>query len=243
MKTKTKWIKAFIGLALFLSVSVIWFGCEKETAAAGPVTLTVWDFKYGDPNTAAVMDKIDGLFMEANPNIKIEHIGQPNDEYYNLLRAAVASGQGPDVTMVHGGAQGWEFDEFQVKLDDYISSYRNQISEASWKRSSKDENLANGIKVGPLTMQGFGYYYNKAHFEEAGLDPDKAPSNWADFLDACAKLKAAGITPITNGFDYTVDFMVRSAVANIYGPNISDLGTGKDDFSNPAFTKFMRAAF
>jgi hypothetical protein len=28
-------------------------------------------------------------------------------------------------------------------------------------------------------------------------------------------------------------------VANIYGPNITDLGIGKADFSNPAFEKFM----
>jgi raffinose/stachyose/melibiose transport system substrate-binding protein len=247
MRTKTNWLKALIMLLIvFFTVSLIWAEGEGQGQGQGQaatpktITLTVWDFKYGDPNTAAVMDEVEGLFMKANPNIKIDHVGQPNEEYYNLLRAAVASGQGPDIAMVHGGAQGWEFDQFQVKLDDYIASYRSQISEASWTRGAKDEKLANGIKVAPLTMQGFGFYYNKALFKKAGLDPNKAPSNWADFLAACAKLKAAGITPITTGFDYTICFMQRCEAANIYGPNMGGLATGKENFSNPAFKKFMQ---
>ena len=41
--------------------------------------------------------------------------------------------------------------------------------------------------------------YNKAHFETAGLDPENPPATWEAFIEACEKLKAAGITPISGG--------------------------------------------
>ncbi|GAA3771450.1 extracellular solute-binding protein [Plantactinospora mayteni] len=40
-------------------------------------------------------------------------------------------------------------------------------------------------------------YYNKELFTKAGITAP--PKNWAEFLDACAKLKAAGTTPIELG--------------------------------------------
>ncbi|MDQ9760149.1 extracellular solute-binding protein, partial [Acinetobacter baumannii] len=41
----------------------------------------------------------------------------------------------------------------------------------------------------------FAFFYNKALFEQAGIE--KEPTTWAEFLDVCQKLKDAGITPMT----------------------------------------------
>lgn len=43
------------------------------------------------------------------------------------------------------------------------------------------------------------WVYNKAHFETAGLDPENPPTTWEALIEACEKLKAAGITPISAG--------------------------------------------
>lgn len=40
-----------------------------------------------------------------------------------------------------------------------------------------------------------GIYYNKAIFREAGVEA--VPTTWDEFLDACAKIKAAGYDPMT----------------------------------------------
>ena len=48
----------------------------------------------------------------------------------------------------------------------------------------------------PGGAQGTLWYYNKALFEAAGLDPDTPPATWAEFEDACTKLAAAGTTPL-----------------------------------------------
>jgi raffinose/stachyose/melibiose transport system substrate-binding protein len=42
-------------------------------------------------------------------------------------------------------------------------------------------------------------FYNKALFEQAGLDPENPPATWAEFIDAVQTLKDSGITPIALG--------------------------------------------
>jgi len=48
----------------------------------------------------------------------------------------------------------------------------------------------------PGGAQGTLWYYNKALFEAAGLDPDTPPATWAEFEEACTKLADAGTTPL-----------------------------------------------
>jgi ABC-type glycerol-3-phosphate transport system substrate-binding protein len=227
------------GLLLLSLIAVLVCGFAVANAA-NQVTLTVWDFKYNDPGMHPVMVKIDELFMKKYPNVKISHVGQPNDQYYQLLRTAAQANDGPDVAMFHG-ARGdtYELDQFQVKLDKYIKPWRKEIPEDSWKVASTNRNFKNGIKLIPMTSQGFGFYYNKAHFKKAGLDPNSPPKDWNSFLAACEKLKAAGIVPITSGTrDYTANFMFRTFAANIFGKNVSGLQTGKLGFEkNAAFKK------
>lgn len=56
------------------------------------------------------------------------------------------------------------------------------------------------LKSIPYQPSIFGFLYNKALFEQAGIEA--APKTWAEFDEVCAKLKAAGITPITGDTTY-----------------------------------------
>ena len=213
----------------------------KKKSSKG-AEITIWDFKYGEVgNVQDAMKKIDDLIMQQNPGIKINHVGQPLNNYYQIVRAAVQAGEGPDVVMFHGGVQAYEFDDFTADLDKYIRSWKSEISNYSWDFCSEGGDGKKPVHLVPLTVQGFGIYYNKAYFKKAGLDPEKAPSDYASFMDACEKLKKAGIAPITTGLQgspYGIDFLIRALVANIYGSNVKDLVTGKENFSdNKAFLK------
>ena len=48
----------------------------------------------------------------------------------------------------------------------------------------------------PLGLQGFVMYAHKANFRKAGLNPNRPPRTWRQFLAACRALKRAGIDPI-----------------------------------------------
>lgn len=200
-------------------------------------TITVWDFKYGEVTGAQVpMKQIDALFEKANPGVKVNHVSQPLEpQYYQIIQSAAAANSGPDVAMFHPGARVNGFADIIVDLDPYIKDVKGQFTQASIEMCSLDQKIGGPVKVLPMTMQGFGIYYNKEYFKKAGLDPEKAPKTAKEFLAACEKLKAAGIVPITSGQTYTVNFFLRTAVANAYGPKVAGLADGSQKFSDPAF--------
>jgi len=43
---------------------------------------------------------------------------------------------------------------------------------------------------------GLAWLYNKEMFSQVGLNADSPPKTWDEFLNACDKLKSAGLTPI-----------------------------------------------
>ncbi|MDD3057873.1 MAG: extracellular solute-binding protein [Sphaerochaeta sp.] len=238
-------MKVMCVLLLLLPSMMLWSAGTKESGAQkadGAAVITVWDFKYGDvQGVQPAMKKIDDLIMSQNPGITIKHVGQPNDNYYQLVRAAVQAGEGPDVVMFHGGVQAYEFDDYTIAMDSYIADWRSEISEFSWAYCSESGDATKPVHMVPLTTQGFGIYYNKALFKQAGLDPEKAPADLDEFMAACEKLKKAGIVPIVAGLQgspYTLDFLFRCFVANIYGDEVKNLGTGKQNFAgNAAFKR------
>ena len=209
-------------------------------AALAAQTLTVWDFKYSEVNATgaqAPMKANDAAFEQAHPGVTINHVAQPTDntQYYQIIQSAATANSGPDVAMFHPGGRVDGFADIIVDLDPYIKDVKSQFTTASIEMCSLNQKLGNPVKVLPLTMQGFGIYYNKAYFKQAGLNPDKAPKTPAEFLAACEKLKAAGIVPITTGQTYTIDFFLRCAAANAYGPKVAGLVDGSEKFDTPVF--------
>ncbi len=61
------------------------------------------------------------------------------------------------------------------------------------------------LKSIPYQPSIFGFFYNKTLFDKAGIT--EVPTTWEEFDAACAKLKDAGITPITGDTTYMTSFM------------------------------------
>ena len=239
----TKRFTLMMAVLLVLAVPVAWAAGQPEAADPdAPRTLVVWDFKYGEVDgMQPPMIEIDRMFEEAFPNVTVDHVAQPHDEYYQVLRAAVTAGSGPDVVMFHGGARAWEFDQFLEPLDDYIEHWRHEISDFTWAAASYQGDPDNPVKVVPLTTQGLGWYYSKPAFEQAGLDPERAPRNKDEFLDAAQALKDAGITPIITGMAPENTFLswgLRVQTVNAWpGDEVLRWRDPDMDFSNPDFVE------
>lgn len=209
----------------------------------GPVTLTVWDFKYSEEVVGSAFKDMDALYMTANPNVMIEHVAQPHDNYYEILAAALSSGTGPDVIMAHTDQRIWNMDEFLLNLDPYIADWKDDIAESAWAAGSSTKEADRNIKIVPLTAQGLGIYYNKANLQKAGVDLNADLTDWDAFQDACAKLKAAGIPPIVmgnGGQPYGIDFTYRTLLANFYGPELTGFSNGEANFTDDAFIEASR---
>lgn len=177
MKQRALWSAVLVlGLALAN-------GCGSATAP-GPSGssgggLVVWDWKSGDANVAAYLDKAKADFAKSHPDIDVEFVAQPFDQYYTLLGAAIQSGKGPDVMLFNGGGQLRDRVDALVPLDEYVAQDKERL--AGWEAFTRDDKAY----AAPVTLQGHPLYYNKALYEQAGLDPDAPAETWDDFVADC----------------------------------------------------------
>jgi multiple sugar transport system substrate-binding protein len=178
MKQRTLW-SATLVLGLALSA-----GCGSA-AAPGPSSgnpggeLVVWDWKSGDANAAAYVEKAKADFAKSHPGVEVEFVAQPFDQYYTLLGAAIQAGKGPDVVMFNGGGQLRDRVDALLPLDEHVARDRQRL--AGWDAFTADGKTY----AAPVTLQGHPLYYNKALYERAGLDPEAPAGTWDDFLEDC----------------------------------------------------------
>jgi multiple sugar transport system substrate-binding protein len=181
MKQRTLWS---VTLALGLALSA---GCGSASTS-GPSSggsadkLVVWDWKSGDANAAAYLDRAKADFAKGHPDVEVEFVAQPFDQYYTLLGAAIQSGKGPDVILFNGGGQLRDRADALLPLDDYVSGDRQRL--AGWDAFTKEGKTY----AAPVTLQGHPLYYNKALYEQAGLDPEAPAKTWADFVEDCGAI-------------------------------------------------------
>jgi ABC-type glycerol-3-phosphate transport system substrate-binding protein len=83
------------------------------------------------------------------------------------------------------------------------------------------------------------WIYNKDLFDKAGLDADNPPKTWDEFLNACDKMKAAGIAPVGGGIQdgYWGEWYFGHALAqNVDSAGeVIQLFTGEKDFRDPKY--------
>jgi multiple sugar transport system substrate-binding protein len=197
-------MRRFVALCVCALMALLAFGCggsdESDNGGAGtgksdgPVTLTVWYAGVPDPK---VMDGIDQAYMAEHPNVTIDRVVQPAAAYFGeLLRATIAKRKGPDVLAMYASPFSFDFENGFLPLNDFITDQQRKDI-VGWEQSTTPD--GNTLVV-PGDAAGEIFYYDKAKFAKAGLDPEAPPQTWDELLTACDKLNAAGIVPISAGF-------------------------------------------
>ena len=163
-------------------------GSFKGKYAGPPITLSYWNgFTGGDgPAMSALVKR----FNDENKSITIKPNTIEWADFYQRLPAAAKAGKGPDVGAMH-------LDQLAtnaarnviVPLDDLAKSLG--LEESDFVPAVWEPGIHNGSRYGiPLDVHCLAMYYNKDHFEKAGIDA--APTDAASLDDACKKLQAAG---------------------------------------------------
>ena len=88
--TRRYWRRAALAGSLVVAVT----GVLPASAQSPGGHLVVWDWQYTSEKWGAALKQIDEAFMAQNPGVTIEHVGQPNDTYYQLIQAANAAQSG-----------------------------------------------------------------------------------------------------------------------------------------------------
>lgn len=195
--------KIYILLSFLLIAAFALAACGAPAAPAATeapaekVNVTWWHISTKDP---ALTDwkKMADDYMAAHPNVNIEITVLENEAFKTKLTTVMQSGDPPDIFQSWGGGT---FNQ-QVEAGLLKDITADLAGDAAWKDSFAPGALGvysyEGKNYGvPWDMGMVGFWYNKALFEQAGIDAP--PTTWTEFLEDVQKLKDAGITPISIG--------------------------------------------
>ncbi len=171
---------------------------SPSTVSAEPVTLDFWYWAESDaPGADKWMADTVSQYQAAHPNVTINVVPQSTDTLQSAFQTAAASNSGPDIASqwATGPVLSFVWSDSVAPISDLVPADEM----AHWLNTN--ENTYNGkVWAMPMYLLGIGLGYNKDLFAQAGVTPPTGDRwTWQEFLDASAKLKAAGITPFVGG--------------------------------------------
>jgi len=226
-------------LLVFTLISIFALvGCSDNTkeSTSGDeeqVTLTVWGDQENQSKVEPAFTKINKLFMEKHPNIKLDY---QYSGTHQTIDTAVRSNSLPDLFYVQGNKTPmmklYVESGALLSLEDYNLDL-SRYSEEAIAYATVDDKLYSSL---PAFMDSQLIYYNKDIFEKYGINE---PENFEEFISIFNKLKENGVTPMSMpGKDEWgrpwLAFSLASALAN---DALTSLNNGEGDFSDPNIVK------
>lgn len=160
----------------------------------GSAKLKLWIYGECDPESCLEQELVDG-FEEENPDVSIEIISQPPDNYFAALQSASVTGSGPDLAFLWPGAYLDPFKKYLVDANEFVSEELIRESSGTAYFSEKNDNTGHVYGI-PTANQYYIGFYNKRIFKENGLNP---PQTWDELKEVSQTLKDAGVLPIISG--------------------------------------------
>ena len=171
---------------------------QESSESTEPVTITYWHHDASD-NIVTPLKKIIADFEAENPDIKVEFLALPADNFYQKYVTAVATNTAPDVfgirdtellALVHQGAI--------LPMDDYVNEWeeKDNISDSVWESVSSYSDDGK-IYMIPSYMNACIMWYNTKKMGELGIE---IPATLDEFLADCEKYA----DPEANSYFYSL---------------------------------------
>lgn len=186
-------------------------GNETPNDNAEEIVLEYWSSWSETENQALVLKAAAESFMEKHPNIKINFTFNGRDNR-KLVVSAIEAGTQIDLmdANIDNVVKLWgenikDVSEYMDKVYDTTNGkpYSESVIPSMAQLAS---DLFDGKTMCvPYIPQAYMIFCNKNIFEEVGIT--QYPQTWEEFLDACAKIKAAGYIPITTDSAYGSSWM------------------------------------
>jgi raffinose/stachyose/melibiose transport system substrate-binding protein len=186
-----------------------------------PVTLQMW-YLSGNPVEVDAITKIVEKYEETHPGVKVEISVYGFEDMNKVLKLALDSGSGPDIAFTGIGLN----DGTAYAKAGHLLDLNDAIKKYAWdKRFNITDNQGwwwdywtPGHHYGiPFDMATVGVYYNKAVFDELGLQVPKTFDEFQQLL-ATIKAKKPDIAVISTGagegwpLSHVYDQIVHSTV-------------------------------
>ena len=205
-----------IGKYLFLVVSVAFImslffmsGCGLEPVKSDAVVVWHW---MTDRQEA--FEALSAQYKELTGKEVRFELYAPSGVYSSKVRASVQTNTLPDIFGVLSESRdlarfikaGYITDltkEMYAGNKKWMDSFFVKALENNEFHADNEYGVKPGIYGVPVDVTNIQMLYNKDLFKKAGLDPEKPPQTWEEFIVAGAKLKAAGTQVLISGFGET----------------------------------------
>ncbi len=224
MRWKHAWL---FGVGLIGILGLV--GCKPaaDKTSSRPVVLQVWTW-WADQQ--AYYEKL-AVEYEEQTGVKVKFVllSALGADYFNKVQAAAQADMLPDII---GMSDQRELVARYASADRLLNLTQDLGAEGgAWRKSFHPLVMerffyAAGNEYGlpgnsywgvPMTVMNIQIFYNKELFVKAGLDPEKPPRTWNEFLTVSQKLKKAGVPPLLAGLgDLWVDYKLYNAYAWTY---------------------------
>ena len=162
----------------------------SETTAE-PVVLTI-SHHMAEEGKQNGIKAIADAYTAQNPNIKFEISFVGMDSYMDTVKMKASADDAFDFIHRRPVEEAEFIQSGQIlELDEAMFAEVSPVAIGSMKSDGK----LYGI---PLDIGGKGIVYNKDVFEQAGIEA--VPTTWSELVEACEKIEAIGVTPVSSGF-------------------------------------------
>jgi len=156
-------------------------GCStsSDDGGGGTTEVTVWH--YWDGTNADTFDDMVAEYNDAHPDVHIATSNVPNADFLTKLRASATSRTLPDIAI---GDLVWVPQIAQIgTLADLGPLLPDEtLDDINPALTSYGDIDGKQVSV-PVSANNLAYMYNRALFEEAGLDPDQPPTTWEELME------------------------------------------------------------
>lgn len=201
-------------------------GCGKsQHPKEGEILLWHWMTDREE----ALQQLADAYKKETGVKIHLE-LYAPSDAYASKVRAAAQTNTLPDIFSVLGETRDLASFINSGHIANLTSAMR--ADGRAWEKQFFPKALAtttlfpgNQYKAPPghygvpIDVTNIQMLYNKDLFNKAGLDPERPPRTWNEFLNAWRTLKAAGLPGMVSGWGETwmIDCFASNYAFNLMG--------------------------
>lgn len=232
--------------SLFCALTL--FGCGGRPEKKSDIIVWHWMTDREE----AFLELAEGYKKETGLTISFE-LYAPSDAYTQKVRASAQTDTLPDIygllaekrdfaafikaghiadltSCMEADNRGWENALFEKALD--VNRF---LPDNQW-------GVRPGIYGVPIDVMNIQMLYNKGLFKKAGLNPERPPQTWDEFIAAIRALKAAGIPGLVSGWGeiWMVDCFASNYAMNIMGKD-KVIATIKGDvlYTDPDWIKLF----
>lgn len=160
-------------------------------SASKPVEITFW---HSMPRAnEETLTALTNEFNASQSDVKVNLVNQVSyDDTFTKYIAGLSSGDLPDLVQLQGGDQQQMIDT-RTALPAGACAKADRYSFSDFVPRVVEYFTVRGTVVGmPFNTSGPVFFYNKAAFERAGLDPEDPPTTLAEVRQYAEQIKSAG---------------------------------------------------